>query len=149
MWPELGPHWSHVMLNRIKTVCLLTEEKISMQKLLARDRDIFRGIHRGDLRYDLQKSAPGSSGCWFYCKWGLRKLLRSSVSLQSLRAQVPACHCQSVTMIYSKPRPCCSQQQLQTHLSKDTSICLEDLEGLVSVFYEDLHYKVPIQQWKI
>jgi len=51
------------MLNRIKTACLTMEKNTSMQKLLARNGDIFRAIERGDLRYDLHKFTPGSSGC--------------------------------------------------------------------------------------
>lgn len=52
-----------VMLNRIKTARLLIEKNASAQKALARDRDVFRGIDRSDLGYDLQKFTPVSSAC--------------------------------------------------------------------------------------
>lgn len=119
----LKPGDVNVMLNRIRTACLFIEKNTWMQKLLARDGDSFRGINRSHLRYDLQNFTPGSPGCWLYCKWGLRNLLMS-VSPQSPRVQVPAWHCQSVTMIHGKSGACSSQWQVQIHLSTDTQVPL-------------------------
>lgn len=52
-----------VMLNTTKTAHLLMEKNASVQKALARDRGVFRGIDRSDLGYDLQKFTPASSAC--------------------------------------------------------------------------------------
>lgn len=49
----MKPYDVIVMLNRIKTACLLIEKNASAQKALARDRGVFRGIDRSDLGYDL------------------------------------------------------------------------------------------------
>lgn len=86
------------MLNRIKTTHLLIEKNPSLQKVLAKGRDVFKGINRSDLGM-ICRCLPQSLQL-ADCREN--DLLRLSVYLQSPKAQVSACH--SVTMVRSKSR---------------------------------------------